>query len=138
MSKFQLPTSPPVEVDKPFKDSRGVIQNVLHRPVGSVVVIESKAGSVRAQHYHRTDWHFCFVVSGCIKYLERPVGSKEDPKEYLFRAGALFFTPPLVEHAMFFPEDTVFLTLANRHRTPEDYESDLVRLTMPLVPVPTP
>ena len=39
----------------------------------------------------------------------------------------LFFTPPMVEHAMVFHEDTTFLTLGGNSRTQSKYEADLVR-----------
>jgi hypothetical protein len=40
----------------------------------------------------------------------------------------MFFTPPMVDHAMVFPEDTVFLTLGRNPRDQESYESDVVRI----------
>ena len=40
----------------------------------------------------------------------------------------MFFTPPLVEHAMVFPVDTSFLTLGRNSRAQEVYESDVVRV----------
>lgn len=117
-----------VPLPTPFVDSRGKIQNVLLSPINSVVVIESKAGSVRANHYHKTDWHYCYVVSGKILYLERPVGSSDVPDPKVMGPGNLFFTPPMVEHAMVFTEDTVFLTLSRNVRTHEAHEEDLVRV----------
>jgi hypothetical protein len=44
------------------------------------------------------------------------------------KTGELFFTPPMVDHAMHFPEDTVFLTLGRNSRTQEAYEADVVRI----------
>lgn len=96
----------------------------------SALIITSKKGSVRANHYHKTDWHFCYVLSGSIEYFERPVGSNRKPKRSLFKAGDMFFTPPMVEHTMLFPEDTVFLTLSGNPRNPEAYEKDLVRVEL--------
>ena len=129
---MDLPKETVIPIDAPFCDMRGVIQNVLHQPIGAVVVIHSKPNSTRARHWHKEDWHFCYVMSGSIDYFERPLDSTEPPKLTKLRAGQLFFTPSGVEHEMFFPEETTFLTLANRHRTPEDYEHDLVRLTVSL------
>jgi quercetin dioxygenase-like cupin family protein len=112
----------------PYVDARGSIQNVLLSPVSSVVVIDSKAGTVRANHYHKTDWHFCYVVSGRIRYYERAIGSKDIPEPIDLGPGSLFFTPPMVEHAMVFTEDTIFLTLSRNTRTHEGHEEDLVRV----------
>lgn len=137
-----------VPLPESFVDGRGSIQNVLLTPVNSVVVIDSKKGTVRANHYHKTDWHFCYVVCGQILYYERPVGSGglADTREVEGRfcssneesvnsiaplvldPGTLFFTPPDVEHAMVFTEDTVFLTLSRNVRTHEGHEEDLVRV----------
>lgn len=123
-----LPHSTLIPLDSPYIDSRGVIQNVLHRPVGSVVVITSASGSTRASHWHKKDWHFCYVMSGQLEYYEREVDSITTPRCTVVKAGDLFFTPPHMEHEMYFPVETTFLTLANLHREPADYEADLVRL----------
>lgn len=129
----ETPDSPLREPSAPtHTDTRGFIFNVCNAPVGSAVVITSKKGSVRANHYHKEDSHLCFVVSGGIDYLERPVGSLDEPKKFHYAAGQSFFTGPMVEHAMKFTEDTVFLTLGELSRRPEEYEADLVRLEKPL------
>src|SRR3990170_2845635 len=117
-----------VPVEKPFVDARGVIQNLVEADMRMAVVITSKKGAVRANHYHKTDWHYCYVLSGSIEYFHRPVGSQAAPERMLIRTGQLFFTPPMVEHAMRFPEDTVFLTLSRNDRHHEAYEADLVRV----------
>jgi dTDP-4-dehydrorhamnose 3,5-epimerase-like enzyme len=122
------PTSVIVPLHSPFTDARGVIQPLVDMDMKSCVLISSKAGTVRANHYHRTDWHFCYVLSGSIEYFHRAVGSREDPECVVVRAGQLFFTPPMVEHAMVFPEDTVFLTLGRNSRVQEVYEQDVVRI----------
>jgi hypothetical protein len=68
------------------------------------------------------------VLSGSIEYYHRPVGSTEEPDYVRVRAGQLFFTPPMVAHAMVFPEDTVFLTLGRNSREQAVYEQDVVRI----------
>jgi dTDP-4-dehydrorhamnose 3,5-epimerase-like enzyme len=94
----------------------------------SCVLIRSKKGTVRANHYHRTDWHYCYPLSGSIEYFHRPHGSSDKPEKVLVKAGELFFTPPMVDHAMVFPEDTVFLTWGRNSRAQEVYEADVVRI----------
>ena len=117
-----------VALEKAFADSRGAIQPLVDLPMESCVLISSKKGTVRANHYHRTDWHFCYVLSGSIEYHHRPHGSDAKPEKVLVKTGELFFTPPMVDHAMVFPEDTVFLTLGRNSRTQEVYEADVVRI----------
>lgn len=120
--------SPFFPLAKVHSDERGFIHNLVEEPVGSVAVIFSKAGTTRATHFHREDAHLCYVVSGLIEYFERPVGSAAAPVHNLIEAGRSFFTGPLVEHTMYFPQDTVFVTIGGHSRTQEDYEKDLVRL----------
>ena len=117
-----------VPLEAPFTDPRGAIQPLVDATMESCVLISSKKGSVRANHYHRTDWHFCYVLSGSIDYYHRPQGSKAAPEHVKIASGQMFFTPPMVEHAMVFPEDTVFLTFGRNSRAQEVYEADVVRI----------
>jgi len=117
-----------VALEKAFVDARGEIQPIVDLTMESCVLITSVKGAVRANHYHRTDWHFCYVLSGSIDYYSRPTGSEERPQKVRVKAGELFFTPPMVDHAMVFPEDTVFITLGRNSRTQEAYEADVVRI----------
>ncbi|RMH51793.1 MAG: hypothetical protein D6682_03515 [Zetaproteobacteria bacterium] len=125
-----------VPLPEPFTDARGIIQPLVDLPMRSAVLITSEAGTVRANHYHRTDWHFCLVLSGTIDYYHRPHGSNAPPEKVTIRAGELFFTPPMVDHAMYFPEKTRFLTLGRNSRRQEVYEADVHRIP-PLVEPPT-
>jgi len=117
-----------VPLEKAFSDPRGEIQPLVDLMMESCVLIHSKKGTVRANHYHQTDWHFCYVLSGSIEYLHRPHGSSEKPKKVLVKTGQLFFTPPMVDHAMVFPEDTSFLVLGRNSRAQDVYEADVVRI----------
>ena len=83
----------------------------------SAVMINSKAGSLRANHYHKTDWHYCYVISGKIEYYYKELNSDKTPELLVVEKGNMVFTPPLVEHCMKFPEDTLFLTLSRTSRS---------------------
>lgn len=124
----EWPSSVIVPLEKVFADVRGEIQPLVDLPMESCVLIQSKKGTVRANHYHQTDWHFCYVLSGSIEYLHRPHGSSAKPEKVLVKTGQLFFTPPQVDHAMVFPEDTSFLTFGRNSRAQEVYEADVVRI----------
>ena len=119
-----------VKLEKPFRDIRGEIQPLVDEIMRSAVMIESKAGSLRANHYHKTDWHYCYVVSGTIEYMHRPTGSDRPPEAIIVEAGEMIFTPPMVDHGMKFPVDTIFLTLSRNPRDQATYEADVVRVDM--------
>ena len=126
--KAKWPTTVIVELADSFIDERGEIIPLVDLDMKSAVMITSKKGSVRANHVHQTDWHFCYVVEGSIEYFHRPHGSEEDAEKVLIKKGQLFFTPPMVDHAMVFPEDTMFLTLGRNSRRQEVYEADVKRI----------
>ena len=128
--KASWPKDPLVSLEKPFVDARGAIQPLVDEMMKSAVMIDSKKGSLRANHYHRTDWHYCYVVAGTIEYYHRPTGSAEDPECLIVKAGEMVFTPPMVDHGMKFPEDTTFLTLSRNPRDQASYEADVVRVDM--------
>jgi quercetin dioxygenase-like cupin family protein len=122
------PEDPRVPLDPPFVNASGFIQNLVLKPVSSVASIGSIKGSVRSNHYHRTDFHYIYVASGSLAYVERPVGSLEIPTPVIFRKGDMFFTPPMKEHATVFLEDTIIITMAKNVRSHEEHEADLVRV----------
>lgn len=124
------PTGPIISLAKPFSDERGHIQPLFEGDFNTVQLITSKAGSTRANHYHKTDWHYCYLISGRMRYHHRPVGSEQAPEWLLVAEGQAIFTPPLLEHAMEFLEDSTFLNVARNPRDQAHYESDLVRVEL--------
>lgn len=126
----EWPEDRQVPMPSKFADGRGVIQNLMFGDFSSAAMITSARGTVRANHYHKTDWHFSYVVSGRVVYLERPVGASSHPSTREFRRGEMFFTPPNVEHAMVFADETTFLTFAKNVRSHENHEEDVVRVNL--------
>lgn len=124
------PTKPDVVLRPAFTDARGGIQPLVDIPMQSAVLIETHKGAIRANHYHKTDWHFCYVVKGCIEYHHRATGSTGKPDRLLVHAGSMVFTPPMVDHLMQFPEDTTFLCLSRNPRDQASYEADVVRINL--------
>ena len=124
---------PILSLKDPYIDDRGLIQSLvsLDEPkIQSAVIIESKKGSVRANHYHKEDWHYCYLITGSIDYYYRDVDDTSKPTVIRIKPGEVFYTPAMLEHAMYFNEDSVFLTLGGDTRSPEAYEADLVRVNL--------
>ena len=119
-----------IPLSVPFEDARGSIRTLVDGGIQSVQVITSKAGSIRANHYHRSDSHYMYVVKGTMKYFYRPTGDTSVPKWLMVKEGQMVFTPPLVEHAVEFLEDSVFINITGKPRDQGSYENDLVRVEL--------
>ena len=122
------PKSVIVDLPTSFDDERGSIQPLVDMKMKSSVLITSNEGAVRANHYHKTDWHYCYVLYVEIIYYHLPHGCKEKPKKVIVKEGELFFTPPMIEHAMVFEKKTKFITWGRNSRVQEVYESDVYRV----------
>jgi len=123
-------TGPIVSLPVAFEDARGMIQTLVDGGVQTVQIITSKANSVRANHYHKTDSHYMYVLKGTMKYVHRPADDTSAPSWLLVKEGQLVYTPPLVEHAVEFLEDSVFINITGKPRDQSTYEDDLVRVEL--------
>ena len=119
-----------VDLPPPHVDERGAIQSLVNFPMKNLSLISSRKGTVRSNHYHVTDWHYMYVLSGSFDYYYRPTGSDEKPTVIRMRAGDMVFTPPMEDHATVFLEDTQLLAMSRNPRDPEAYESDVKRVTL--------
>ena len=107
----KIPKTTKVKLSGFYRDKRGIILNLRNGLFGSCALIKSKKNSVRANHYHKKDWHYCYVLKGKIAYYYRKHGSKTKPKKIIINQGELFFTPPMEDHATVFLEDCEILCI---------------------------
>ena len=122
--------NPVVALETPHSDNRGSIIPVVDEKMESCVIITSKKGTVRANHFHKTDWHYCYLTEGEIDYFWRSTGDKNKPKKVTIKPGQCFFTPPLVDHAMVFTMDSSFICLGRNPRDQATYEADIERINL--------
>ena len=64
------------------------------------------------------------------KVIREELNSNITPELLIVEKGNMVFTPPLVEHCMKIPEDTLFLTLSRNPRDQETYELDVIRTNL--------
>jgi len=119
-----------VELELPHSDNRGVIQSLVNFPMKNLSLISSKKGSVRSNHYHLTDWHYMYVLSGSFDYYYRPSNSDEDLKCVTVKKGEMIFTPPMEDHATVFLEDCDLLAISRNPRDQKAYEEDVRRVSL--------
>ena len=119
-----------VELPPAHLDSRGAIQSLVNFPMKNLSLISSKKGTVRSNHYHMTDWHYMYVLSGSFDYYYRPTGTNVQPEMIKIKAGEMVFTPPMEDHATVFLEDTQLLAMSRNPRDQDAYESDVKRVVL--------
>lgn len=114
-----------------FKDARGYIQDLLIHPLDGVTRIFTRAGAVRGNHTHKKTTQWTYVVSGWIQFAWTDADGVFQTA--MRGEGALVEEPPGIPHAWKAVEDTVVLVFTAGPRTGEGYESDTVRLEVPLL-----
>ena len=119
-----------VELEAPHTDDRGYIQSLVNFPMKNISLISSKKGTIRSNHYHLTDWHYMYVLSGSFDYYYKPTNSNEELQSLRVKAGEMIFTPPMEDHATVFLEDCDLLAISRNPRDQKTYEKDVRRVTL--------
>lgn len=106
-----------------------MIQDLLG-PVDAVTEVHTKASAVRGNHYHPRSDQFVYVVSG-----EMLFASIQDDglHERVLGPGNLICEPAGIHHAWRAISDCTVLVFARGPRAGEAYESDTVRLEVPIL-----
>lgn len=115
-----------VPLDSGFIDDRGRILPIVH-DIANVQIIDSTKGAVRANHYHKTDTHLCYLTTGKVDYYWRNHGETVIHKE-TFVAGQAFKTGPLIDHEMVFQEDSNMVVVSEHKRDATTYDEDIVKI----------
>ncbi len=106
-----------------YTDSRGKISNhELTEPINMIGLIDSKKGTMRANHYHPQQEQKCLFTKGQIIEVFQDILNPNSPKiTQVVNEGQLSVIKPNVAHTMVFTEDTVFLNLVRGEREHENY-----------------
>ena len=109
--------------DDEFIDDRGKISNhELTEPINLIGLINSKKGTIRANHYHPQQEQKCLFTKGQIIEIFQDILNPNSPKiTQVVNEGQLSIIKPNVAHTMVFTKDTTFLNLVRGERDHENY-----------------
>ena len=109
--------------EKEFVDERGKISNhELPEPINLIGYIDSKVGTVRANHFHPIQEQKCLLIKGQFISIYKDLLNKNSLKiTHVVNEGDLIITKPNVAHAMVFTKDSIFLNLVRGEREHENY-----------------
>ena len=116
-----------VPVENGFNDNRGTILPLTHGDA-NVQMIWSKAGALRANHYHKTDTHTCYLVTGEMMFYWRDHGDIKIHREH-FKQGDMFKTGPMIDHEMVFETDSIMVVISEHKRDADTYDNDIVKIS---------
>ena len=89
----------------------------LTEPINLIGLIDSKKGTIRANHYHPQQEQKCLFTKGQIIEVFQDIINPNSPKiTQVVNAGQLSVIKPNVAHAMVFTKDTTFLNLVRGER----------------------
>ena len=106
-----------------YVDNRGKISNhELTEPINLIGLIDSKKGTIRANHYHPQQEQKCLFTKGQIIEIFQDIINPGAPKvTQVVNEGQLSVIKPNVAHTMVFTKDTTFLNLVRGERDHENY-----------------
>ena len=106
-----------------FIDKRGKISNhELTEPINMIGLIESKKGTMRANHFHPQQEQKCLFTKGQIIEVYQDLLNPNSPKiTQVVNEGQLSIIKPNVAHTMVFTKDTTFLNLVRGEREHDNY-----------------
>ena len=106
-----------------FIDERGKISNhELTEPINLIGLIDSKKGTIRANHFHPQQEQKCLFTKGQIIEIFQDILNPNSPKiTQVVNEGQLSIIKPNVAHTMVFTKDTTFLNLVRGDRDHENY-----------------
>ena len=109
--------------DNEFVDNRGKISNhELTEPINLIGLINSKKGTIRANHYHPQQEQKCLFTKGQIIEVYQDIINPGSPKiTQVVNEGQLSIIKPNVAHTMVFTKDTTFLNLVRGEREHDNY-----------------
>jgi dTDP-4-dehydrorhamnose 3,5-epimerase-like enzyme len=115
------------KIEAATADQRGSISDILYSDViHHVAIIESKAGSLRGNHYHKETTQYIYMNRGYLRYWFSDLGG-HNVQSILVEEGSLVETPPNEVHALECPVDSTFTVFSRGIRGGQDYESDTYR-----------
>jgi len=121
-------------IEPEFIDERGFIAKLIDQDkynLKTVLLIHRNKGSVGANHYHKKDAHYVYILNGKVKRYEAYIlknNSRITSKVLL--PGDIIFTEPMVWHRDEFLEDSVIIAVTTENRMQKKYEKDTVRIDL--------
>ena len=116
-----------------FTDDRGTIMDVfVSTPYEHCVIVRSKRGSVRGNHYHEKSQQSDIMIQGRMVSFSRKVGSDEIVERVLEPNDWTEWEKGEAHEFVALDDTVIFASFVNGPRGGDNYESDTIRIPKPL------
>jgi len=109
-------------------DERGEIKDLLNKSINHVGFITTKAGVVRANHYHKLSTQYNYVSKGKFQVLLASAEDASNVKKVILETGDFIEIPPKVIHQFKAIEDADLIDMISESRAGTGFEDDVVRV----------
>lgn len=112
-----------------FKDTRGLIYDVIESPVEHIGMITFTKGAIRGNHYHKKSTQYTLVLKGKIELITCEARRQKGmQRRTIMRAGDLAIIPPRIIHTYHALTPASIIDCATRSRRAHGYEEDTIRV----------
>lgn len=116
------------KIESDFTDERGIISDLLNKPIGHVGLITTEKGTIRANHYHKLSTQYNYILCGRFEVLIAPANQPTNVKKLVVNTGELIIIPPNVIHQFKAIERTIMIDMVSESRDEGKYEEDVYRV----------
>jgi quercetin dioxygenase-like cupin family protein len=112
-----------------FEDQRGAIIDVFEGSVHHTGIITFQKDAVRANHYHKVQTQYTYVLEGKIELKTKDARNDADPVQtVVMEVGDFVALPPYTIHSYRALEKSSMICLTTRERDMASYEEDTIRV----------
>ncbi len=112
-----------------FSDARGAIIDIIETEIHHTGLITFTKGAVRANHYHKLQDQYTYILSGKLELKTKDMTDPTSPVRVdILEAQDLAIVPAHVAHAYRALEDASMLCLTTCSRDMQSYEDDTIRI----------
>ena len=123
-----MPNETIKKIDVAYEDERGQISNIIDADIKHIAIINSKKGSIRANHYHPEQIQYEYLISGEFESYSKDLKKENaEVEKIIIEEKSLVITPPNIAHAMKFTKDSVMLNITTGARENNNFAEHTIK-----------
>ena len=117
------------KIEPAFVDERGIITDLLNKPISHVGLIVTEKDALRARHYHNTSIQYNYLIEGKFEVTLSSSDAPSEERIIILEPGYLLTIPPKTIHKFKALTKTILVDMISNSREGTGYEDDVVRIS---------